>query len=83
MTIKNLTAAALEKQAQKMVQNSNTRHGAAKVGDTVLVPIPQVDRGKTNPRNLVGIIMQIKDEYYKIGFRGGIIYEPTLCEVSV
>ena len=34
------------------------------IGDTVAIPIPGVDRGKGDPRNILGIVKSMRDESY-------------------
>jgi hypothetical protein len=40
-------------------------------GTNVRIPIDAVDRGKADPRNLPGVIMDSNNGYYKIGTRAG------------
>ena len=45
-----------------------------KVGDNVTIPIPSVDRGRTDPRNLIGIVTDISDnDMYTIAVKSGIL----------
>ena len=44
------------------------------IGDTVLVPIPMVDRGRGDARNILGIILDRDlNETYRIGVHAGVI----------
>ncbi|CAM4741905.1 unnamed protein product [Rotaria magnacalcarata] len=43
------------------------------VGDNVLIPVPDVDRGPTDARNVFAVVMEIKDDKYKLGVEQGII----------
>ncbi|XP_070183106.1 uncharacterized protein [Littorina saxatilis] len=45
---------AQENQAERMVKRSKRIFPEAEVGDSVTVPIPAVDRGRFDPRNLIG-----------------------------
>ena len=45
----------------------------AETDDCVTVSVPQFDRSNIDPANLIGIILDIKDDKYQIGTRGGII----------
>ena len=44
------------KQAESMVKRSKRIFPDAKVGDIVTVPIPSVDRGRCDPRNLIEVV---------------------------
>ncbi|KAK3924089.1 KRAB-A domain-containing protein 2 [Frankliniella fusca] len=48
----------LKKQAAKMLQESRERYPPAAVGDTVIVPIPDVDRGRGDPRNVTCVVAE-------------------------
>ena len=43
------------------------------VGDNVAVPIPSVDRGRGDPRNILGVILTVENGQYTIGFPSGIL----------
>ena len=65
---------AQELQAQKMVKRSRRVLTEAKVGDNVTVPIPNVDRGRTDPKNLIGVIVERdSQELYKIATKSGVL----------
>ena len=58
----------LRVQAKKMLKTSNEKFTPAKVGDTVRVKVPDVDRGSADPRNILAVITVIEDsEFYWIG----------------
>ncbi|XP_023212590.1 KRAB-A domain-containing protein 2-like, partial [Centruroides sculpturatus] len=64
----------LQKQAKKMKSASDKSHPPAKVGDNVTVPIPDVDRGRGDLRNVIGVVLEINnDGLYKIGTKHGIL----------
>ena len=65
----------LRKQATKMLRLSNNQFGAASVGDSVRVPVPEVDRPKCASRNIIGVIMEVNHEksLYKIGTSQGVL----------
>ena len=44
----------LEKQAKKMKYASDLRFAAIDIGGNVVVPVPEVDRSKSDHRNLIG-----------------------------
>ena len=41
------------------------------VGSCVIVPVPEVDRSKIDPRNLIGVVSE--QGLYKLGTKSGII----------
>ena len=76
-----------QKQADKMLEASRKRFGEAKVGDTVLLAIPDLDRGRCEFPNLTAIVLEVNDGgLYKLGCRSGILdslysrnqFSPTL-----
>ena len=65
----------MQTQAFKMTRLAREKFPQGKVGDTVKVRVPGVDRGRFDSRNLLGVIMEgdvIKD-LYRIGTKDGII----------
>lgn len=66
---------ASEKQAIKMMQGSSKKFPPAGVGDTVLVKIPEVDRGRLAPRNVMAVVMNktSDSDLYQLGTSSGII----------
>jgi len=68
------TKCAQENQAERMLKRSRTTFVPADKGDSVMIPIPQVDRGRGDPRNLMGIVLERGDnDTYKIGVRKGVL----------
>lgn len=51
----------LKVQAQKMLKTSNEKFPPANVGDTVRVKVPDVDRGRTDARNIIAVITDVED----------------------
>ncbi|KAK9708883.1 hypothetical protein QE152_g26936 [Popillia japonica] len=47
----------LENQAKKMKTNSDNRLPIVNVGETVRIPVPDVDRARGDLRNITGIIL--------------------------
>jgi hypothetical protein len=37
------------------------------VGNNVIIPIPQYDRGPTDPRNILGVIEEVSEYGYRVG----------------
>ena len=61
-------------QAEKIVKRSKIVLSEVKVGDNVNIPIPSVDRGRTDPRNLIGIVTDISNnDMYTIAVKSGIL----------
>ncbi|XP_045450426.1 uncharacterized protein LOC123659217 [Melitaea cinxia] len=52
----------LVKHAKKMKATSDKSHPPANIEDNVTVPIPDVDKGKGDLRNIIGVILQKNDE---------------------
>ncbi|KAI1695393.1 RNA recognition motif domain-containing protein [Ditylenchus destructor] len=62
-----------KRQAEQMLEGSAKRFAPIPVGQTVRVPIPMVDRAKTDPKVVLGVVMQADDGFYRIGTRAGIL----------
>ena len=57
-------------QADKMIQNTQKKLKVVEVGDTVMIPVPDVDKGKIDQNQLPAIIMEVNDSgNYKLGTR--------------
>ena len=48
---------SLVQQAERMLKRSRVQHSPGNPGDNVIMPIPMVDRGQGDPRNLIGVII--------------------------
>ena len=55
-----------------MLRGTQKRFGQVEVGSTVRIPIDPVDRGKTDPRNVLAVVMENSDGYYKLGTKHGL-----------
>ncbi|XP_043464212.1 uncharacterized protein LOC122503410 [Leptopilina heterotoma] len=66
-------AEGLELQAKRMKISSDKSHRPVEVGDNVTIPIPDVDKAKSDFRNVIGVVLEKKDELHRIGTRQGII----------
>ncbi|KAI1696117.1 hypothetical protein Ddc_20699 [Ditylenchus destructor] len=62
-----------KRQADQMLQESAKRNAPISVGQNVLIAIPIFDRAKTDPRNLLGVVMEEEDGFYRIGTKYGIL----------
>ena len=69
-TVKN----NLKTQAFKMTRLTREKFPPGKVGDTVKVRVPDVDRGRCDSRNISEVIMEVHltKDLYKIGTKDGI-----------
>ncbi|KAK4880224.1 hypothetical protein RN001_008370 [Aquatica leii] len=66
---KNLT-----EQAQKMLRTSVKKIPPVPLGTTVRIPIPEVDRGRGDARNILAVVLQkTDDELYELGTKQGVI----------
>ena len=60
-----------------MSKNNETKRFKPSVGENVLVPVPEVDRGRTDFRNVAGIITNVgSDGTYSIGTSEGTLKQP-------
>ena len=61
-------------QAERMVNRSHILCKPGSPGDNVVVPIPSVDRGRGDPRNILGVILyRDESDQYKIAVKSGIL----------
>jgi len=74
-TIKNraLALIGLETQASVMLRSSNQKFPPAQVGDTVRVRVPDIDRGRMDYQNILAVVMDVDNDFYKLGTQYGII----------
>ncbi|XP_031329933.1 SCAN domain-containing protein 3-like [Photinus pyralis] len=63
----------LEKQATKMLKLSNRKFSDVQAGTTVRVPIPDVDRARGSPRNVLAVVNSVEDGLYKLGTPHGVL----------
>lgn len=49
-----------------MVKTSNRKYDELSVGTTVRLSIPDVDRARGSPRNVLAVVTEIKDDLYKL-----------------
>jgi len=54
----------LEEQAKKMKATSSKRFQKPTLGQNVRIKIPDIDRAKTDPRSIIAVITDIKDEEF-------------------
>ncbi|XP_023242087.1 uncharacterized protein LOC111640310 [Centruroides sculpturatus] len=64
----------LKKQAEKMINTSNSKYTAAIVDDTVRIRVPDVDRARSDGKNILGVVVAVKDKnLYKLDTKHGIL----------
>ena len=68
------TQQATTNQAERMLKRSRTNLMAADKSDSVMIPIPLVDRGRGDPRNIIAIVLnRNENDMYKLGVRKGVL----------
>ena len=61
-------------QAERMVKRSRVELGHCEKGDNVAIPIPLVDRGRGDPRNILGVILDRSErDNYTVATNHGIL----------
>ncbi|XP_075210380.1 uncharacterized protein LOC142317718 [Lycorma delicatula] len=63
----------LEAQDAVMKQTSQNKFPTVEVGKTVTIPTPSVDRGKGDARNVLGVVLEKTEGFYKLGTKRGTI----------
>uniref|UniRef100_A0A0A9W4T5 Ribosomal RNA small subunit methyltransferase H n=1 Tax=Lygus hesperus TaxID=30085 RepID=A0A0A9W4T5_LYGHE len=64
----------LETQAKKMKCESDKKFPAVPAGTTVRLPIPDLDKGRGDLRNVLAVIMSVtEDGFYRLGTADGIL----------
>ncbi|XP_023218899.1 SCAN domain-containing protein 3-like [Centruroides sculpturatus] len=63
----------LKKQAEKMINTSNSKYTAPNVGDTVRIRVPDVDRARSDGKNILGVVAVKDKNLYKLGTKYGIL----------
>lgn len=58
-TERNAAKEAQTKQAEKMLKNSGKRFPPQEIGATVMVPIPDVDRGRAEFGNVKTVVLEV------------------------
>ncbi|XP_041376886.1 uncharacterized protein LOC121389358 [Gigantopelta aegis] len=61
-------------QGERMVKRSKRIFAPVQVGDNVTISIPHVHRGRTDPRNIIGVVTECSDnDMYSIAVKGGTL----------
>ncbi|KAL4127470.1 hypothetical protein QTP88_011641 [Uroleucon formosanum] len=63
----------LEKQSKKMIKTSNRKLKCINVGTTVRIPIPDVDKARGSPRNVLAVVTDVQDGFYKLCTEDGFL----------
>jgi hypothetical protein len=56
------------KQADNMLLSTAMRYGVVEVGTTVRIHVPEVDRSKTGPRNVLAVVMEQNNGWFCFSF---------------
>ncbi|XP_025198728.1 uncharacterized protein LOC112597034 [Melanaphis sacchari] len=70
---RHLGAIEIEKQAEKMLQDNKIKIPTFKVGDCIVIPVPKVDRGPTDPANIIAVVIDQKNDLNRIGTEHGVL----------
>ncbi|KAF2905985.1 hypothetical protein ILUMI_00193 [Ignelater luminosus] len=62
----------LQVQGAKMLKNSDAKFPPAKIGDNVCIRIPDVDRGRGDPRSVFAVVTNVEGAFYKLGIEHGV-----------
>lgn len=55
-----------------MLRTSKRKFPPAQIGDTVRIQVPNVDRGRTDTRNVLAVVVGIEDaNFYKLANKNG------------
>ena len=63
----------LQQQADKMLRRTRRKLKNALPGDCVAISVSEFDRGRGDPANIIGVILEVNDSNYKIGTKAGKI----------
>ena len=64
-------------QAERMIKRRRLQLPSVNTGDTVALSIPQVDRGRGDPRNILGLVMEhdLDTDLYRVAVKAGVLKE--------
>jgi hypothetical protein len=84
---RNKAKDGLCQQANRMKMISDKEYLSVAIGSTVRVNVPDVDRGRGDPRSVLAIVLNVTEHnFYKLGTRNGVIKQLyarsqfSLCE---
>ncbi|XP_025192667.1 uncharacterized protein LOC112592727 [Melanaphis sacchari] len=66
MNERKKSISCLQKQAEKILKSSSSRFDPLEIGSTVKVSIPDVDRARGAPRNLLAVVIHVENDLYKL-----------------
>ncbi|KAJ8718531.1 hypothetical protein PYW08_002768 [Mythimna loreyi] len=73
-TIRTNAKFNLKNQAEKMVAMSADKYPNMEVGQNVRLKVPDIDRAKTDPKSIIAIVMDVKEnEFYQLGTKMGVL----------
>lgn len=73
-TIRTKAKVNLENQAEKMKTMSADKYSNVEVGQNVRLKVPEIDRAKTDPKSIIAVVIDVKDnEFYQLGTKMGIL----------
>ena len=55
------------------MRNTKQKPNELSINRNVIIPIPHVDRGPTDPRNIRGVILEASDFGYRLGTHAGTL----------
>lgn len=74
MAVRKLALSNLQKQANKMLDVSSAKYPMAAIGDTVRVRVPDIDRARSDGRNMLATVIEvIASNLYKLGTKQGVL----------
>jgi hypothetical protein len=59
LAIRQAVPANTQKQANRMLDHTMRRLAPLAVGSTVVVPVPEIDRGRAEFPNIKGVVMEV------------------------
>ncbi|CAI6349620.1 unnamed protein product [Macrosiphum euphorbiae] len=78
---RNNSIQCLKKQAERMMTQSNKKYQELEVGTTVRISIPDVNRARGSPRNLLTVIANVDNGFYKLCTENGFLKHNSMsCE---
>jgi hypothetical protein len=70
-------------EAEKMLKVSRIRYEKVNVGQNVRIFPSREDKGKGDPRSMIGVVVEKVDGFYKLGTRAGEFLTPHLACLSM
>ena len=72
--IRNDAVHNLRKQANRMLSRTYQKLRCLNVGDNVLIPVSEFDRGRGDPLNIIGVVLEKNENgSVKVGTKAGVI----------